>query len=129
MLNKFVLVREFFKLLISLMLPGATAAIKSPVPPLRHGAMYPLTLASVSNPAMLVLNPAELPRVIESQSQAKYKIGTTIDKMIATRNPRRPRKKRKTHEKYIKCLHLYLSQNVMRTTPSKAKQERPNMIP
>lgn len=78
---------------------------------------------------MLALNPAELPKVIDSQSQAKYKMGTMMEKIMASKNPSKPRKKRNTHEKYIKCLHLYLSQNVMRTTPSKAKHERPSMIP
>lgn len=38
-LNRLEFVSEFFKLFISLMLPGATAFIKSPVPPFRHGEM------------------------------------------------------------------------------------------
>jgi hypothetical protein len=44
-------------------------------------------------------------------------------------NPKIPKKNKNTHEKYIKYLHLYLSQKVIKTTPKRARTDKPNMTP
>lgn len=70
-----------------------------------------------------------LVKVTSNHPHKKYITGTRMEKIIAIKNPKIPKKNRITHEKYIKYLHLYLSQNVIKTTPSKAKTERPSMTP
>lgn len=74
------------------------------------------------------MNPVEV-MVTSSHSQKKYITGTTMENKIAIMNPNKPKKKRITQEKYIKYLHLYLSQKVINMTPRRAKTAIPKAIP
>lgn len=71
----------------------------------------------------------ELLNVKVSQSQLQYTMGTIIEKMMAMKKPSKAKKNKIKHAKYIKYLHLYLSQNVIMTTPNNANTDNPNATP
>ena len=115
-------------LMVVPMLAPPTAAMISPVPPTKHDPIMFWTCVSLMNFWVLPANPV-LVTVTSSHSHNKNIAGTMIEKIMAIRKPKIPKKNKKTHEKYIKYLHLYLSQKVIKTTPSNAKIDRPSITP
>lgn len=78
---------------------------------------------------MFVSNPDALPTVMVSQSHDQYMIGTMSEKTIANKKPIKANKNKITHAKYMRYLHLYLSRKVIKTTPIKARIEKPKATP
>ena len=72
---------------------------------------------------------ALLSREYEIKSQLMFKIGTINENKTESKNPMIPKRNKKRQAKYIKYLHLNLSQKVISKTPSNAKTVNPMITP
>lgn len=68
---------------------------------------------------------AELERLKLRKEQVQFMSGTITEKRVETRKPMKAMRKMKMEAKYIRYLHLYLSQKTVRRAPNRAKKAKP----
>lgn len=68
------------------------------------------------------MKPVSEAKVVSRYEHPHVTTGNAMERTVTTRNPTSPAIKRKKHEKYMRCLHPYLSQHAVSKTPRRAKK-------
>lgn len=71
------------------------------------------------------MKPVELLMVVSIKEQPHVMGGRIAEKIVETRKPMSPAKKRKMQLKYMRYLHLYLSQQAVSRAPRSVKKLKP----